>query len=504
MSVTASVVSYPARSYNAVTVAYSAEPYKWGKLLRVDETTGDETPVYPAVADNGDCMLISCDGKQLWWDTTVPFGRPYHYRAQPCTPGFVQDTFTRVTASGWGSPDFGAAWTTTGGAAGDYSTTGSRAQHSLTSVNVRRISVTDAKASDGDFTADLRPGVVATGAPIEMGVLMRYSGSANWLLAEIRFGLSGLATLRIRKNVAGTITDLWTSTTAVFTYTATTIARLNISLVGNLLQVKVWTDARPKPVAYLTQVVDNTFLTQTSIGLTSILATGNTNAGPVNVQFDNLIAEMASSGTLTAVPTGATGSATFGEGDTFWLKDPVRPCHDRRLQLCMDTITACSPGAGVMLLGLTEETYRTRTTRVDLSGVAQRWPRGVYRRRGDAATQVVLVARSFIDRNDLLTLLEPGEPLYMHGPAVYGIPDRYLQVDDVSVQRGLPDHKFQPRVFGLPYTTRERPAGPMLGPCGEQIQDLCNVYATWDAMEAAGLTYLQLFDGTAGGPGVGV
>jgi hypothetical protein len=48
----------------------------------------------------------------------------------------LRDIFSRVTASGWGSATTGQAWTVSGGAAGDYATTGTTGTHTMNTTNV--------------------------------------------------------------------------------------------------------------------------------------------------------------------------------------------------------------------------------------------------------------------------------------------------------------------------------------------------------------------------------
>ena len=50
----------------------------------------------------------------------------------------------------------------------------------------------------------------------------------------------------------------------------------------------------------------------------------------------------------------------------------------------------------------------------------------------------------------------------------------------------------------MPFLTTDSPVGPSLGICGARVMDLCDVYPTWDALVAAGLTYADLLRGLAG------
>jgi hypothetical protein len=50
----------------------------------------------------------------------------------------------------------------------------------------------------------------------------------------------------------------------------------------------------------------------------------------------------------------------------------------------------------------------------------------------------------------------------------------------------------------MPHTVCAAPGGPMQGTVGARWGDLCNRYATWGAVNSAGLTWIQVLDGLAG------
>ncbi len=193
---------------------------------------------------------------------------------------------------------------------------------------------------------------------------------------------------------------------------------------------------------------------------------------------------------------------TILAGGIFRLRDPVRPCHDQAVPLCftqantaMDDAGYCLPGNGIFFASMDTEDYEPNT--LTLNPTNAKYPIAMTRTRRGVTSILTLVTRTFTDRDNLLTLAEPGSPLFWHGPAAYGIPDQYMDVGRVSVQRGLSDHKFQVRVAALPYTEVARPAGPQQGVCGSQVQDLCDF--TWDELAAEGFTWDDLIRGRASG-----
>lgn len=116
-------------------------------------------------------------------------------------------------------------------------------------------------------------------------------------------------------------------------------------------------------------------------------------------------------------------------------------------------------------------------------------------RRGVESTLTLATAR-FADRDALINITLPGSPLLFSAPPEYGIPPRYWDVGGTDVQRGLPDHRFQPRVHSLPIGEREAPAGPGKAPCGVSYDDGCATPAltTWQQVADAGMTWLDLTD----------
>lgn len=118
-------------------------------------------------------------------------------------------------------------------------------------------------------------------------------------------------------------------------------------------------------------------------------------------------------------------------------------------------------------------------------------------RRGVESTLTLATGR-FEDRDALIDITEPGTPLLFSAPPEYGIPQRYWDVGTTNVARGLPDHRFQPRIHQLPIGEREAPAGPGKAPCGVSYDDACaqQGLVTWGEVQAAGMTWLDLTDVT--------
>lgn len=198
----------------------------------------------------------------------------------------------------------------------------------------------------------------------------------------------------------------------------------------------------------------------------------------------------------------ATACATVTVTSTsVWLKSPLHPCDDVQIGLCSPMLADCEETARVSYVGTTDDNYAPNT--VLLTPVNRKYPIPVSRvRRGPTAT-LRLLAHNCEARDAVLAANEPGDPLLFQAPADYCIPDRYISVGAIDETRISVDQREDFRLITLPYATVERPTGPMDGPCGTRIDDLCDIYASWGALAIAGLTWTDLLLGNAStnGPG---
>lgn len=179
------------------------------------------------------------------------------------------------------------------------------------------------------------------------------------------------------------------------------------------------------------------------------------------------------------------------------LKDPLRPGSNVRVDFFFDPNPLCTPTEGVFWQSLDVEQRAANAAAFNVNNQAA--PVVVSKVRSAPTNTLTLVSRTFADKARLDTLLAPGSPLLLQVPDEYGVPDQYLSVGTSSVGRVLPDHKFPIRVFSLPHSVTAAPGGPMQGTVGARWSDLCNRYATWAAVNSAGLTWIQVLDGLAAG-----
>lgn len=220
----------------------------------------------------------------------------------------------------------------------------------------------------------------------------------------------------------------------------------------------------------------------------SIVMTGTPAAGTILLIYSAAVANAAGSATSGGVTVASLGSC--------WLKDPLRPGNNVRVDFCFDPNPLCTPTEGVFFQAMDQEQRGANTATFNVNNQPE--PVTVSKVRSSISSSLTLVSRTFPDRDRLNTALAPGSPLLFQVPSEYGVIPQYLSVGTTSVSRVLPDHRFPIRVFSLPYTAVLAPGGPMQGTTGARWSDTCNIHATWAAVNGAGLTWTQVLQGAAG------
>ncbi len=219
-----------------------------------------------------------------------------HYLARlHFVPAIITDTFDRTTAGGWGSSNAEYTWSTSGGTSLDYSTNGTEGVHSVGAVNSsRRTLLSSAQATDFDITVKVKTSVLAAGASQIAAVLGRYQDSNNHYLFRARFTSNSTREVfaSIQKNQAGITTVLGSEVTTAYTHSANTYYRIRAQASGATLRMRVWPDGSVEPSSWDVSLTDSTFSTTGSIGVRSILLTGNTDTLPVLFTYDDFQATL--------------------------------------------------------------------------------------------------------------------------------------------------------------------------------------------------------------------
>jgi hypothetical protein len=252
-------------------------------------------------------------------------------------------------------------------------------------------------------------------------------------------------------------------------------------------------------------ILSSTSSSATVLAATTVTATATAPANTVSVQaFMTMTGTPAATTIVSAssvVVVSAAGSATSAGSlvqslGASRLKDPLRPGNNVRIDFGFDPNPLCIPAEGIFWQSLDVEQQGANAATFNVNNQPE--PVVVSKTRSSVTSTLTLVSRTFTDRDRLTALLAPGSPLLFQVPDEYGMPDRYLSVGADSIGRVLPDHRIPIRVFSLPHAVVSSPGGPMQGTVGARWQDTCTRYATWAAVNAAGLTWTQVLDGLAG------
>jgi hypothetical protein len=498
-----SAMVYPAPAYVRVEVNWAdVGAATNAAVYRVDCLTGQRVPLRPYVCFNGDFLALSC-GYGVFWDTEPQLDRCIYYCTQALdaagnvvsapAANLVTDTFSVNVVNGWGPTNNGLTYNLSGGTVpGDYDVTSGVGTQVNSVTNTLHYATVDTGHFNHTVQADvLIPLASATGAPARDWVFTRFTDTNNYYAATLDLETTGALTLRLQERVLGVLSILPGGLTVGTGHTSADWWTIKTQAWGNQLKAKAWLRTTPEPDWQIT-LTDASLLTGNQAGLGSRLETGSGNA-PTTFSFDNFIVTDPCAD-LVAIEQCSTDMVVPSSGD-FRLGDPVRPCNDTTLLFNAPIDPDCVPTQGIFFGNMSDETFGANTNL--LQPVNSRRPIAVNRTRSDTTATLTVATKTFADRDALRTLNSPGSPLLLRGPVQYGIADRYMSVGDVQEQRPLSDHRVQPRTVTLPHTAVDRPSGPTQGVCGTRVQDLCDIYPSWNALIAAGLSYADLLRGKA-------
>lgn len=244
--------------------------------------------------DDLELQVVTTRGPK--WGTTA--GKPQNFPLDVEVAGevmtvsainpLITDAFGRTVASGLGTADTGGAWTTVGGSAADFNVTTGIARITNGSVNVHRSAFLAAQVSeDFDYYFIIASSAVATGASIIPYAIGRRIDASNLYRFEVTFNTGSTVDARIRSVVAGTGTSLGLAS-ALFAYSAGTAVYGRAQGFGTRLRMKLWLGGFAlEKDEWNVDVTDSSITAAGTIGVGSLLNTGNTNVNP-ETRFDDL------------------------------------------------------------------------------------------------------------------------------------------------------------------------------------------------------------------------
>lgn len=275
------------------------------------------------VTSTATSLLVATEVDPLWSTAGVPYdiGIAGEQITVTAAASGIVDTFTRSASSGWGTTDSGQSWVVGAGTAALFSATGSVGQIAVSALNTEHhIAVNLGYATHQRVRTYLTLGVTPTGAAINWGVMLRRADASNLYWIDVQVGTTSELTIRVISKIAGVNTQLTTAVSA--TAHSTSVARILVAEIDsdNVIRAKVYAAGateRGWELVYDASAVVG-LGAGTSVGCIARLATGNTNVGPVNFQFDNFAVLDPQQFTVTRSVNGVAKAQTSGAVVKLW------------------------------------------------------------------------------------------------------------------------------------------------------------------------------------------
>jgi hypothetical protein len=245
----------------------------FGPILTIHPTTGNEYYAGQCITAYG--SIVKFYDKQI--SSSIE---------SVLTPTYTTlDTYTRTVASGLGTTDTGELYTSSGGAASDYSVNGTAMQINLTSVSVDRTYSLPITRVNWDIVKTVSINKIPTGASMQHQCRARLSGNNLYVLTtEFLTGASGVR-LVLTKVVAGASTLLGTYTLG--TFSANEQVNYRFLLNGTSIRAKLWKTANSEPAGWNLAFTDAGYTGTGTVLWLETLTAGNLNF-PIVATEDNL------------------------------------------------------------------------------------------------------------------------------------------------------------------------------------------------------------------------
>lgn len=203
-------------------------------------------------------MALSGIGQECGLDPCcVPTALQYNRLSWPYQQEFaIQDTFSRLAASGWGSAESGQLWNLSGGILADYSVNGSQGLHTRT-ISTNMYSTVSPNWYDSDVTVKVSYSSFAASPNIM--VTSRFIDSSNHYRFRVGTNTSGLVSLRLIAFIAGSSNFLSPGVATGITLATSQFLWIRAQTIGPTLKMKVWVDGTEEPDTWMVTAADPTF-----------------------------------------------------------------------------------------------------------------------------------------------------------------------------------------------------------------------------------------------------
>lgn len=437
---TITATTFPNEAYVRIEADWTDTPaVLYGGVQRTNTVTGEVVTLRPYVAYDADGNLLLSCSKGLWYDTEPPLNTLLSY----CLiASGVETNFTSNSSFELGT----APWTATGGTLVDSATFA----HSGT--------------MSGRITPDGTSASVGIVHPSMAGIMSDIPLTAScWVLSP-----QGYNAVQIQLTLS---------------YSDGTVSTV-------LSDAEIIDDAEWRYITFtMTPTLDATI---TDFRVVALGIPPNTTL----FYYDEVKVTQEA-----AVNVNVCTTATITDTTNIRLKDPNSPCNDLTIGICSPMLGDCDDDNRISYAGQSSDGRPAATLVID--PVNREFPIPTNRSRRSPRTELRLIAHDCDARDAIVQINASGDVLLLQLPSEYCQDDRYISVGEETETRLSIDQRDEFRLMSLPYITVERQSGPANGVCGTRVQDMCDIYTSWQSMVIGGLTWRDLLLGAAGNHGPG-
>lgn len=291
------LTSWPRRAYVELFLSGSWQPVGQHVMQSPDITIQRGIPDQSDVSPPAICTFTlndSSDKGNGAYNPYNPLGAYYGQltRNVPIRTGLRvgEDDFARTVGSGWGTSLANGAWSafTSGGTVATSVASGA-GKHTITSTNATALTyISDVAIRDVEvaISATITSVSDVTGGGIGFGeIVLRGQSTSVYYLCNVEVSTAEVVTLKILKINGGTTT---LGTVVLPTAYTGQQWRIKAQAEGRTIRLKAWPAASSEPLDWQLIKVDPSPLTAGFVGVLSARLTGNTNATPVVVSYDDL------------------------------------------------------------------------------------------------------------------------------------------------------------------------------------------------------------------------
>lgn len=199
--------------------------------------------------------------------------------------GYINDTFSRVVAAGWGSTDTGQPYTVSGTPA-DFSVNGSQGVVNL-ATTTRHIGVLDTSSPNMTVQFDVSLATLPASGSIDCLATLRYTDANNYYWGGININTSGSIFWVMNRNVAG-VAGTFFFTSSGMVYTPGTFLTIKAMIYGSEILVKVWQSNTTEPDAWSFQTSDPNLTTGNFGGVLGAISGSPGGGAGLVLTYDNL------------------------------------------------------------------------------------------------------------------------------------------------------------------------------------------------------------------------